>query len=63
MRWSQDCLANAIGLYMAQYFATVQRLMGHANTTTTAGYERRGDRAGRDAVGCLHMAWRWEGGR
>ncbi len=37
--------------------ATVQRLMGHSNVSTTAGYDRRGERTKRDAIGRLHMPW------
>lgn len=41
--------------------ATVQKLMGHANANTTAGYDRRQERTKRDAVSRLHMAWSWKG--
>lgn len=37
--------------------ATVQKLMGHADPRTTAGYDRRGERAKVAAVGKLHMSW------
>lgn len=37
--------------------ATVQRIMGHSDSNTTAGYDRRGERAKKAAIGKLHMAW------
>lgn len=37
--------------------ATVQKLMGHASPTTTAGYDRRGERAKADAVKRLHFPY------
>jgi integrase len=37
--------------------ATVQRIMGHSDSNTTAGYDRRGERAKRDAMGRLHLGW------
>lgn len=37
--------------------STVQKLMGHASASTTAGYDRRGQRAKRAAVNALHMSW------
>lgn len=37
--------------------STVQKLMGHANANTTAGYDRRDARAKRKAVGLLHIPY------
>lgn len=38
--------------------ATVQKLMGHANANTTAGYDRRGAKAKKEAVNKLHVPYR-----
>ena len=37
--------------------STVQKLMGHANSNTTAGYDRRDAHAKRKAVGLLHIPY------
>ncbi len=37
--------------------STVQKLMGHSNANTTAGYDRRGERAKREAVKKIHVPY------
>lgn len=41
--------------------ATVQKLMGHANANTTAGYDRRDAKAKKKAVDLLHVPYRKQG--
>ena len=41
--------------------ATVQKLMGHSNANTTAGYDRRDARAKKAAVNKLHVPYRRQG--
>lgn len=38
--------------------ATVQKLMGHSDANTTAGYDRRGEQAKRSAVSKIHVPYR-----
>lgn len=38
--------------------STVQKLMGHSDANTTAGYDRRGEHAQRSAVRKIHVPYR-----
>lgn len=38
--------------------STVQKMMGHSNINTTAGYDRRGSRAKKKAAATLHVPYR-----
>lgn len=41
--------------------ATVQRLMGHSSVNTTSGYDRRGERAKKDATKRIHFPYQSKG--
>jgi site-specific recombinase XerD len=43
--------------------STVQKMMGHANVSTTAGYDRRGERVKRDAAKRIFFPYSGKGGR
>jgi integrase len=52
----RTCISNHLDA--GTDITTVAGIVGHSNVQTTARYDRRGERAKRDAAGNLHIAYR-----